>query len=123
DLGMRVAQGVDGDPADEVQVLLPVGVPHPGPLPAHEAERGPGIVLKEVLVRPLDERLRVLIHRGLRRRGGRRAGRNRARGRALPASAAGGGPAGAEMPGARATALTGGGPVQVGSPGAAAADE
>lgn len=40
DGGVGVAEGVDGDAADEVEVLAAVGVPDPGALAAHQRQAG-----------------------------------------------------------------------------------
>src|SRR5262249_56806941 len=66
DLGVAVAEGVDGDAPDEVEVLLAVRVPETHPFPADEAKGGPGVVLHQVAVGPFEENLGVLAHRVLR---------------------------------------------------------
>ena len=47
DRGVRVAERVDGDAADEVEVLVAVGVPHLGAGAAHEWEPGGAVVVHE----------------------------------------------------------------------------
>ena len=58
-LGVAVAERGHRDAAGEVEVLLAVGVPHPHPFAAHQGHRGALGGGHQVLVRPLDQRLRV----------------------------------------------------------------
>ena len=47
----RVAEDVDGDAAAEVEILLALGIPHAGALPADKHQRVPAIRRHHILVK------------------------------------------------------------------------
>ena len=55
DLGMAMAQDVDGNPGKKIQVLTPLDIVHLGALPSGQRQGVPGIGIHQVLSGPLHQ--------------------------------------------------------------------
>ena len=64
DARMRVAQRVDADAGDEIQVTLALGVLHIASLAARQRQRITGIILEQIFALEFDDGLCGLVHRG-----------------------------------------------------------